>query len=560
MNFNRKVILYIKENRWIIIASIFFILWKFLLIGILWNERSTPPEPDDSWTYISQISSVTNCQKIFCNTPTLSTGDYTGFIYFSYRIFFGIISKLFHISALEAYHFGFYLGTIAMLFVLFFFFKKLTKDKNLIAFSIFFLSLYHGTGETHGFFWVVPSFFALLLFILIFSIYIDRDNKFWPVWFVILTPIFILSHPISIYLVALFLIFLVIYCWLIRKIDKILIKKTILILIISFFCYFAQSHYLKQFSQKNYLGIENSMEEIKKSIQNNVAETNKENQKQNISSETKPDSVISANMTSGKKQSLREYLVSFISPKVNILSVSYFKWFFPNWLGFFPLIIFLLMLFLYKQFEILSFYFSSFIFFVSATILNEYGYRSAIILWLATFVLYSFGTWFLFNFIKNRIKNKLLKRIFFGTVLSGLLIFIFINVAYSLLYAKNMNTRYKYNIENTFIDYIILNTSKGDPVSAPRMIRFYDSDTPLPFHNPLSSPEESKYLIQLKYQDKEKELENNILRKLFDQILGILHVQKQKNIQHISPEIPENFVLEKEFGSIQLYKNKLWNQ
>jgi len=98
----------------------FFILWKFFLIHILWQDRSFPPEPDDSYNYISQIAAIADCKGFhFCSYPGVSMGDSTGFVYLSYRLFFGWLAKITQLSSQTIYHFGFYLGTLFLAFTLY---------------------------------------------------------------------------------------------------------------------------------------------------------------------------------------------------------------------------------------------------------------------------------------------------------------------------------------------------------------------------------------------------------------------------------------------------------
>src|SRR3989304_1694939 len=112
----------------------------------------------------------------------------TGCVYLSYRLFFGWLAKITQLSSQTIYHFGFYLGTLFLAFTLYPFIKIFSNNKNLIAWSIFFLSLYHGLGETHGFFWVVPSFFSVLLF-LILATYTVRNEVKLKAWLILLLAV-----------------------------------------------------------------------------------------------------------------------------------------------------------------------------------------------------------------------------------------------------------------------------------------------------------------------------------------------------------------------------------
>ena len=107
-----KIKCFLNENKWVIAALVFFIVWKFIFIAVLWNDRLSPPEPDDSYTYINQIAAVKYCPHILCEYPAASFINSGGFIYLSYRVFLGIISKLLFLTPTQTYHLGFYIGTV----------------------------------------------------------------------------------------------------------------------------------------------------------------------------------------------------------------------------------------------------------------------------------------------------------------------------------------------------------------------------------------------------------------------------------------------------------------
>lgn len=543
-----------KENKWIIAALVFFIAWKFILIGILWNNRLVPPEPDDSYSYINQIASVKNCPHIICEHPSVTFSDPSGFIYLSYRIFFGMVAKLFFLTPEQTFHFNFYLGTVLMAAVILFFLKKITDNKKVMAFSLFFMAFYHGTGETHGFHWVTPGFYAVLLFFLILALILSPKKHF--VLLIFITSVFVFTHPLSTYFSFILVIFYFFLLFFKRKNDFLFLKKIALVLSVTLVCHLSVSFYLeKQLrTDLNYFSINNQFKQLK-------------NNYHAIASVKNSISVNSQQILGVEEKEVQEKLdkklikkEGFLNKKVEALSVAYFKWFFPVWLGFLPLILFLVVLFYYRRYALLSLYFSSLTFFLISTLSSEFGYRSAFILWVSSFLLYGFGFFYSFHLIKSRLKNKYLSIMAQSALSGGLTIFIFLNSAYSLVYATNMNIRDSYNIGVGFSEYLISNTQEGEPINIDPTLFYYDTTSPLISRNQARENNEfSKYTVALENNNDEKKINNSRINIIFQKIMDFLKIEKE-NIARENKNTPENFHEEARFGSVIIYKNDLWQQ
>jgi hypothetical protein len=171
---------YVHKEKWFLAAILFFIVWKFFLISVLWQDRTIPPEPDDSYNYLTQIASIAECTIEGCSSTNITLQNSSGFNYLTYRVFFGAIGNITNLPIQTVYYLSFYFGIIFLISILIPFLKSFSQNRLLIAWSIFFLSFYHGFGETHGFFWVVPSFYFVVFFFVL-ALLIMRDEIQLPI-------------------------------------------------------------------------------------------------------------------------------------------------------------------------------------------------------------------------------------------------------------------------------------------------------------------------------------------------------------------------------------------
>ena len=169
------------RNKWLLLAAFFFIGWKIFLVHLLWDQRQIPPVPDDSSVYISHIDATLNCSNFLsCPERAISLKTYAGVDHLTYRLFFGTIGKALNLDAVTTYQLSFYIGVFILLIARILFLLRLTEgDKKLTAFLVIILSLYNGSGSYHGFFWIVPSFFAVIFFALVLSTLFDVSSKHW---------------------------------------------------------------------------------------------------------------------------------------------------------------------------------------------------------------------------------------------------------------------------------------------------------------------------------------------------------------------------------------------
>jgi hypothetical protein len=513
------------KNRWIIIASVFFIAWKFFLINVLWQDRLSPPEPDDSYIYIGYINSIKECPRILCDYPSISFASYTGFAYLPYRLFFGIISKILNINPETIFHFSFYFGTLFILPVLLFFLRALTENKKLISFSLFFLALYNGNGSFHGFFWVVPSFFALALFFLIFST-IQKNVKPWIIALTFLVPIFIYMHPISIYSVFIFPIYFFINFIFEKKIDREIIKKIIFTIILATASYLPMYLHFKNTGVKNSLGIEASAKKIK-------------------------ENVLQIRTTDNPATPAKATLPGFKEIKN-----GYILWIFPNWIGILIFSFFFSVVLYYKQYRLLSLYLSLALF-TAISSLNEFGFRSLILIWPITFVLYAFGFWYSYVLLTEKIKDGKIKKFLRFMLFFSVSLFAMLNLIFSFFWNQNTNYSQNIKVSNDFTDYLYKNTSKKDAVLfSSKLPHSFSLTTNLIERNigVRNIPLEEKYYIVMERKD--CQTKRTSLDKFYDMLSKWLKISRSKQLPEKQTPIEyPDFVLDKKFDSILIYKN-----
>lgn len=530
-----------KEYRWAIAASLFFIVWKFFLIGILWDGRTIPPEPDDSFQYIADIASVTECHTgFFCPYPGVSMTDASGFTYLTYKMFLGAIGIMTGLSPDTVFRTGFYIGTILLTFLFLPFLKSFTDNRKLIAWSILFLAFYHGTGETHGFFWVVPSFCSMLLFFMLFLFVTGRFTGFGYRLAAVVAIAFVFSHPISVYLVFMLPIYIGILSILSRELQTNGIKKTIFLIAIVILSATGQSLYLKHFWQINSYGLGASLSNAQTTVSELYSETS--------TAKTTPNAVT-YDITDNEDADL-------FTNKLETLKAVYFRYVIPHWSAAFLLVGVLLLLIAKRQYRLVSFYVSSLIFFVIATFLNTFGFRSAIILWPVTFIVYAFGSWYILIFAIH-LPSPFLKRVMTASVVLAVIIFFGINTALALIFNTNLNLRHKYDIDPRFSEYLRDNMKQDDKVSLNVILVRTPGGADLYLNRKVTSPSERPTFITVIDESllNSTENESSPIRSSSGIIADLLGITIHPTSALLPTPVPRGYSLEQQFGVVKIYRN-----
>lgn len=530
--------IFVQENRWIIAATIFFIIWKFFLIGIMWDGRSIPPEPDDSYEYIAHIAAVSECRDgLFCPYTGVSLNNHSGFTYLSYGLVFGLIAKLFGMSAEQIFHITFYIGTVLLAAILPFYLSAFTSNRSLIAFSILFLTFYHGTGESHGFFWVVPSFFTLaILFIIYKFLVLEKPSLLSYASIALLSIVYTFTHPISLYLVFFFPLYLTIFFFLSKQYDVRLVKITIFVVAIVLASSFAQSQYLKHISQVNYYGLGYSLLQTKQLV----------GELTHVDSLTyQPEySVID---TAG---------LTLFSSRLATLKATYFRYIIPHWIAIIPLLIALTILSLKRELRLLSFYLAAFIFFIGATMLHQFGFRSAILLWPATYILYAFAAWYIMEFLlHHRISFVRIPGIVFVT--GTIVLFLIINAILSIVFNSNLNARNNYVFDQSFADHLSKIMRPDDRVSLNGSLIRTTKGAQLYLNGKVASATSNpKFLTIINPAPSEETVTppslTNRISSIIARMIGIPAAPAMPS--HIEKNNPEGYMFNSRFGDIDIYE------
>jgi len=547
-----------KDNKWIIAASVFFIILKFFLIGTLWENRLLPPQPDDAFIYASNIESVRDCPTVLCNDESqyYSLKNYQGFTYLTYRLSGGLIGKILHIDSISAFKLLFYAGTVLLLFSLIYLLKSLESNKNLIAISIFTLSLFNGMGYYHGFWWVVPSFFTVVLFFLILGTVFNRDDRHWKTKITIFSALLILTHPTGIFM-NLSVPLLAFFCWFL-KVDRKnpIFKKILFTFICSILIYSPIAVYLNNTPLKNPFGPENMLASYYNTLANKHPAAIDSQEEDRLSAEHNPPGKtgFENSQNTGGNLSDKEIVKNY-----------YFSWiFFPRLYGAIPFILTILILFYYKKLEVLSIYFY-FITLVVVGALFQNGSRMLILLWPFTYILIGFGAFFAFKLIRDKIGRGAIKAAAYTMIVSFLLAFTAINISFSYLFNESQNKMFNMDIDKDFVDYI---QSTGYYKDNGKFV-FFNSKLSLVFgiyqgiaiSKITADASNAEYFVTTVCPDTAKETEQTKLFQLYSTLRKYISgfenrtgLDKREARVDCNGNLPSNFIFDKRFGDILIFK------
>lgn len=112
----------------------------------------------------------------------------------------GKLAAVFNISAEDIFHYNFYGGIVAAAIVLFIILRQIGDGLLNVIVGFLIFSFYSGTGYYHGFFWVVPSFYCLLLWLISIWLFFFYSKWIWFAPFAIFLLLF--THPSGPYSIA----------------------------------------------------------------------------------------------------------------------------------------------------------------------------------------------------------------------------------------------------------------------------------------------------------------------------------------------------------------------
>lgn len=349
----------------------------------------------------------------------------------------GNLAKIFSLTPEAAFQLSFWLGIPLLTIILWKLFKALKFKPIETTLCFVLLAFYTGNGSFHGFYWVVPTFFCVALWLYLFASIISEEKINW--FLVMLAAIFMpLMHGMGIFACSIFgfYLFFVLFIDFIHqknipiifKNNSPLIKRVLFIILICIVSYAGTGILIKTLN----------------------SDSPKENDRIMMSSDIFTDSrIINGSMDNAKSMESFDFL--------------YLNKIAPHWITCFAWLLMFFVLFQYKKYKILSFFVSTFIFCVIGSIIYYKGFRSLVFLWPVTYIFVGYSIHFIWKFIKEKIFIKLVfKNIILGgfVVLTG--IFYVFNIIYSLWYIDIMNRNRNFNYNSQMFNELIQKYSAKD--------------------------------------------------------------------------------------------------
>jgi hypothetical protein len=464
---NNKVLSFLSNYWQIILISFIFLCYQLFVSSTLWNRLGNiPPGFGDSLGYIFGIEKVIKYHSLFPQIPYF--GNYTfqpaHFSYFSYNIILGFIGTILKTSGFYIFFYSFFIGKLILLLSCIFLLKYLLgESKYLLSLSLLFLGIFVGDGGIHGFFWVVPSFWMLVLFFFLIGIINSPQKiKILPVF--LLCLLYITIHPLSIFSIFIFTIYTLLHFYFSKNIPKKAISVTVMLVISAilwqvfiFTISRINRHPKTTILTSNPQTLTQSIEEIKEI--SNDAQTNSA---LFVATNIKEDEVVQ--QVSNSAPSLPQVRIFDELLKRNSETTStqgtsiipawngYFSWFFRL-----PFLLILLLVGIFisikkRRWSLISLYLSC-LSFTLVSLINPMGYRSILFLFPVTIIFLSTTLYDLISFLyknKKRFYRPISYFLFF-LVLIGLTGYAF----YGFETVKYYSTIADYIINPTeCIDYI----------------------------------------------------------------------------------------------------------
>lgn len=187
----------------LILAILFFISFRFYTISAAWDGRITPVEPDDSIDYIAKIRVIGEPGQFFHNLNDIWSSNKNDHLTFlPWSTILAITGQLNNNLFAQVYQLNFYFGILVLVFAILYITRTLENNKYFLALTLFFLAFYNGSGEYHGFFWVVPTFYSVIFTFLLLALLFDKNNNGLTanaryVLIFITSLLLLLSHPLG---------------------------------------------------------------------------------------------------------------------------------------------------------------------------------------------------------------------------------------------------------------------------------------------------------------------------------------------------------------------------
>ncbi len=204
-----------RKNILTLSPLLFFLLVQSYSFFFMWYNHPGPLGLDDASWYISAITFFKEHPLFFINGQPVPDEPSFNINKILHPYIFGVLAQALGISGEKMFEYNFYIGITLMGIVLFTLFRKIDSSQLFLTTAFILFAFYSGNGYYHGFFWVVPSFYAILLFLtLIIILFYSRHSYLYGLPVILLL---LLTHSTGIYLVSLVLTAFFIHETLIRK-------------------------------------------------------------------------------------------------------------------------------------------------------------------------------------------------------------------------------------------------------------------------------------------------------------------------------------------------------
>jgi len=177
-------------------ALLFYLTVQWYAVWFMQYNHPGPLGLDDATAYISNISYSRDFPLNILSSPDMDQ--------VSWSWFWGVTARVLGLTPEAMFSANFYVGLFLMGLVLATLFRKIDPSPWLACVGLVLFAFYEGNGAYHGFFWVVPSFYAIMLFLLGAIALRGKSHRLsfsLPVILLLVT-----THTTGIYLAALLLL------------------------------------------------------------------------------------------------------------------------------------------------------------------------------------------------------------------------------------------------------------------------------------------------------------------------------------------------------------------
>ena len=185
-------------------ALLFFLTAQWYGIYFMWYNHPGPLGLEDSAGYMSRIAFFREypffdaARELLPSHPPYSVNE------IAHPYLYGLLARLAGIPAETMFHWNFYVGLLLMGVVLFVLFRKIDASSIFVVPALLLFAFYEGEGSYHGFSWVVPSFYAILLFLISFiALFYSRRPYLIGVPAILLL---LLTHSTGLYLAGILML------------------------------------------------------------------------------------------------------------------------------------------------------------------------------------------------------------------------------------------------------------------------------------------------------------------------------------------------------------------